>query len=84
MQEEVEKSDEANNNITPELSEKYDPQKDVDILKSLVVCSESLPVFKEKLNQTRKYRAEMMKKDEIEIKEHFPYFLTHPMILVHF
>lgn len=62
--------------------ESYDFQNDVDLLKSLIVSDANLEVFKVKLNATREYRTEMMKKKETEFKEHFPYFFTHPMKLV--
>lgn len=60
----------------------YDPKNDIDLLKSLIVGDENLEVFRQKLNATREYRAQMMTKKETEIKEHFPYFFTHPMKLV--
>lgn len=62
--------------------ETYNAQRDVDFLKSLIFSHENLAVFRQKLNATREYRAIMMTKKETEIKEHFPYFFTHPMTLV--
>lgn len=73
----------ADGNVPAECSvNNYDPQKDVEMLKQLVINKDNLPIFEEKLNLTRDYRAEMMTKPETEIKEHFPYFHTHPMIFV--
>lgn len=57
-------------------------EDDVNFLKGLVVCPGNMDVFKEKLNSSRKFRAEMMKKPETEIKEYFPYFFTHPIEMV--
>lgn len=73
----------ADGNVPAEGSvNNYDPQKDVEMLMQLVINKDNLPIFEEKLNLTRNYRAEMMKKPETEIKEHFPYFHTHPMTFV--
>lgn len=63
-------------------NENHNVKDDVDLLKSLIVNTENLDLIKQLLNRTREYRAEMMLKNETEIKEHFPYFLSHPLELV--
>lgn len=77
-QEEAERSISSLNTTT----DKGDPQEDVNFLKTLIVIPENLELFKDKLNATRTYRTKMMEKDEVEFKEHFPYFFTHPLELV--
>lgn len=59
-----------------------DVKDDVDLLKSLIVNVDNLDRIKQLLNRTREYRAEMLLKSEVEIKEHFPYFFSHPLELV--
>lgn len=80
------KREEAENPISQSnsIQENHDPQADVDHLKSLIVCTTNLEKFREKLNATRSYRDLMMKTEETELKEHFPYFFTHPAIMVSF
>lgn len=60
----------------------YNAKDDVEQLKSLIVCSRNWDIIREKLNRTREYRAQMLKRKETELKEHFPYFFTHPLELV--
>lgn len=55
---------------------------DVHILKSIIVNVENMDAIKQMLNRTREYRAQMLQKIETEIKEHFPYFFSHPFELV--
>lgn len=63
-------------------NDNYDPENDVHLLKSLIVNVENLDTIKQLLNKTREYRAKMLDKKETEIKEHFPYFFSHPLELV--
>lgn len=65
-------------------NDNYDPDDDVQLLKSLVVNLENLNTIKQLLNKTREYRVIMLKKKETEIKEHFPYFFSHPLEMVGF
>lgn len=57
-------------------------EDDVHLLKSIVINVENLDIIKQMLNKTREYRAQMLLKKETEIKEHFPYFFSHPLELV--
>lgn len=60
----------------------HNVEDDVHLLKSLIINVENLDVIKQMLNRTREYRAQMLQKNETEIKEHFPYFFSHPLELV--
>lgn len=62
----------------------HDVQSDVHFLKSLIINVEHMDVIKQLLNRTREYRAQMLEKNETEIKEHFPYFFSHPLEMVGF
>lgn len=64
-------------------------QKNIELMKRLPVNIENLPELRNLLNATRDYRKEMMKPKEdgmrdVDIKENFPYFLTHPETMVVF
>lgn len=59
-----------------------DMEDDVHLLKTIIVNAENLDTIKQLLNKTREYRAQMLQKNETEIKEHFPYFFSHPLELV--
>lgn len=73
----------ANRELPTQVSDNdYNPQHDVDVLKSLIVNAENLDIIKQKLNRTRAYRKRMLQNNETEIKEHFPYFFSHPFDLV--
>lgn len=60
----------------------HDVEDDVHLLKSIIINAETMDIIKQMLNKTRKYRSQMLQKAETEIKEHFPYFLSHPLELV--
>lgn len=51
---------------------------DVVFLKSLPVSDESMDTILQKLSSTRTYRQKMLLDKKIHLKEHFPYFFTHP------
>lgn len=56
--------------------------EDVIFLKSLVVSDENMKIFIEKLNSTRAHRMEMLLDKNIHLKEQFPYFFTHPELII--
>lgn len=47
-------------------------------MKSIVVNEENMASLVEKLKVTRKFRRSLLKKPEVQLKEYFPYFFTHP------
>lgn len=61
-----------------------DPMELIHKMKTVIVSLESLPDFRRMLNKTRDYRATLMEKNEVEFKEYFPYFFTHPETMVTF
>lgn len=68
--------------LSQESNDEYNPKHDVDLLKNMVVDAGNLEIIRQKLNKTRAYRLEMLTKTETEMKEHFPYFFSHPFELV--
>lgn len=54
---------------------------DVLFLKTLVVSDEVMETIFQKLNSTREYRKKMLLDKTIHLKEHFPYFFTHPQLV---
>lgn len=49
-------------------------KKMVEILKSTVVNSQNMDSIKSMLTSTLKYRTEMLKQEELNLREYFPYF----------
>lgn len=56
-------------------------EDELHILKSLIVSEENMPIIVEKLDLTRNFRQELIKKPEADLKTHFPYFFTHPYLV---
>lgn len=54
---------------------------DVELLKITVVNDSNLPYIKAKLQSTLSYRFRSMEKQELDLKENFPYFFTHPTLV---
>lgn len=54
---------------------------EVRFLKSLPVIEENMDIYIQKLNLTRNYRQKMLLDKEINLKEQFPYFFTHPQMV---
>lgn len=48
------------------------------ILKSIVVNNDTIESIKQNVKQTRKYRYKLLLNKELNLKETFPYFFTHP------
>lgn len=46
----------------------------VEVLKSTAVNSQNMDNIKNMLTSTLKYRTELLKKEEINLREYFPYF----------
>lgn len=46
----------------------------VEVLKSTVVSTQNMDNIKSMLASTLKYRTEMLKKEELNLREYFPYF----------
>ncbi|XP_031639195.1 uncharacterized protein LOC116351255, partial [Contarinia nasturtii] len=55
---------------------------EVIFLKSLVVSDENMETLLQKLNSTRTYRHKILKDKNIHLKEQFPYFFTHPHLIL--
>lgn len=60
-----------------------DAENDLEILKRTVIKNVSnMEDIKNKLNATRKYRLDLMQKLETDIREKFPFFFSHPNLVV--
>lgn len=69
---------EENNN---DATQQIDLEDEVQLMKSLIVNDENMAILVEKLNITREYRGELIKKPDVELKTCFPYFFTHPPLV---
>lgn len=57
-------------------------KEDVFELKNLIVCSENMETFKEKLKSTYNFRQEMIKtNNNLDLLENFPYFFSNPELV---
>lgn len=70
----VEQFDESNESIV-------NADDDLLFLKSAVIAQTDLDVVKRKLNTTRSLRADMMQNKNIDLREHFPFFFSHPFLV---
>ncbi|XP_055306986.1 uncharacterized protein LOC129571243 [Sitodiplosis mosellana] len=68
--------------IEPNIENESTAKEDVVFLKSLIVTEENMAIFAEKLNFTREYRLKLLLDKEIHLKEWFPYFFTHPQLIL--
>lgn len=60
-----------------------DAAADLNILKRTVINdAKDMDMIKSKLNATRKYRLDLMKIDEIDIRQEFPFFFAHPCLVL--
>lgn len=74
---------------TGETNDTQSIESKIHSLKRLPVTMENLPQIRNLLNATREFRKQMMKRKgngmrDVDIKENFPYFLTHPETIVVF
>lgn len=87
VQNKMNKSDKSKVSNSSQLDENASPISDdeaissVLLLKSLVVTEENMETFIQKLNLTREYRQRMLLEKSINLKEQFPYFFTHPLLV---
>lgn len=59
----------------------HDASDDINYLRSVVVNEENMGLIRQKLNSTRSERSELLKKPEVDLKEYFHYFFTHPELV---
>lgn len=60
-----------------------DANADLTILKRTVINQATdMEMIKEKLNATRKYRLNLMENNETDIREQFPFFFSHPSLVI--
>lgn len=52
-------------------------------MQSLVVNENNIPIFKDKLSKTVKYRLEISANSDGDLQINFPYFFSHPELVVH-
>lgn len=57
---------------------------DLSFLKTTVVTIESLPLIKEKLINTQKYRVDLLKDHELDLLENVPFFFSNPDLVSQF
>lgn len=58
-----------------------DAETELALLKTITVDSETMTRIIQKLNSTRTYRHKLLLDKEINLKEWFPFFFTHPKLV---
>lgn len=58
------------------------PENDLIILKEAVINEMDIEVIKKMLNNTRALRKEQMKNLQFDIRENFPFLLSHPHLVI--
>lgn len=53
-------------------------------LKTAVVSQANIADVRKKLHATRRLRDEMVQKDNVELMQEFPFFFTHPTLVIVF
>lgn len=66
--------------VEHELSDEEAEQM-VEVLKSTIVSPQTLDAVMVNLASTRKYRHKMLLSKELDLKQEFPYFFTHPSLV---
>lgn len=56
--------------------------EDIHSMKTIIICKKTMDLMEEMLNKTRSYRLRLHKKNDVELKEYFPYFFSHPTQMV--
>lgn len=72
------------NNNTPPVKNANDDEQaksDMDSLKRMMIRNCNIAEAVDKLNSTRKYRKELMKKTETDLRKNFPFFLSNPNLV---
>lgn len=70
------KADETNNNVDPVSIQ------DIQSMKTIIICKKNMDLMEERLNATHAYRLRMHKDNNVDLKEYFPYFFSHPKQMV--
>lgn len=52
-----------------------------EYLKSIVISSNNMEIFKSKLSQTMEYRSKILKNNNLSLRIHFPYFFADPSLV---
>lgn len=58
-----------------------DAQTELNALKSIVIDDTSIDLVMAKLRLTRKYRSKLLMDKNLNLKEYFPFFFTHPHLV---
>lgn len=59
----------------------FDAKSKVDLLRTLVVNKDTVPIIEQTLKQTLAYRREMFNDMNLNLLEVFPYFFHHPQLV---
>lgn len=74
-------NDTENEHENSEPIDEVNIEDEIQVLKSLIVNEGNMNIIVDKLNLTREYRSTLLKRTDIELKEYFPYFFTHPPLV---
>lgn len=56
-------------------------RNEIRLLRSLVVCEDTMHIIKQKLAETLDYRTTLMKDKEIDFRVEFPYLFSNPELV---
>lgn len=56
-------------------------KENFEFLKSAIIDQTDLEILKQKLNSTRSFRANMLQDKNIDLRENFPFFFSHPSLV---
>lgn len=56
-------------------------KEDYEFLKSAIIDQTDLEILKQKLDSTRSFRANMLQDKNIDLRENFPFFFSHPSLV---
>lgn len=80
----------ANKDINENLEEQQDlsnsmvmrdGKEDFEFLKSVIIDQTDVEILKQKLGSTRSFRANMLQDKNIDLRENFPFFFSHPNLV---
>lgn len=56
-------------------------KEDLEFLKGSIIDRTDLDVLKQKLDSTRSFRVNMLQDKNIDLRENFPFFFSHPSLV---
>lgn len=70
------------NNVDKANDSRRSMMDEIHSMKTIIICKKTLDLMEKKLNETRAYRLHLHKENDVDLKEYFPYFFSHPNQMV--